>query len=337
MRPPMHRAPRGQAMAETALGTLVIVGVLLVGTHLSDLGFLSLKVHEAATGAVWDATAYRVHQPHLNVAYDPSATLAVVQTNANNRYQDYDGRRSANGAAPLFAFTRASQVQVQCARDLATTFSIGANANATPGFTEPGGLACSAIGGVDIANVPEAFNEVAGGGHSQTSIRPFTGTIPLCSTGRSPCTRTTNILLGDYGFSFGQTNAPESQDCPVQPAAGQVCTNGPFYGLTQDLFNRSVPQFMGRGDNGGHAVNWARLIVRDNPPFSDLGITGFYMSYRGRSSPDPYSERLPNDELYEAQPYVQAPQDSARATTAREACRSAHGGRPCYLGRYPTD
>src|SRR5207249_4993558 len=62
-RSPRRRARlvAGQAAAEAAIGMLVFVTVLMFGLHFAEVGYLTVKIQEAANGALWDTTAKKMH------------------------------------------------------------------------------------------------------------------------------------------------------------------------------------------------------------------------------------------------------------------------------------
>ena len=52
---------RGQGTVEIALGSLLVVTVLMFGIHFGEVLFMSIKVQEAANSAQWDATSMKLH------------------------------------------------------------------------------------------------------------------------------------------------------------------------------------------------------------------------------------------------------------------------------------
>lgn len=344
MRRATLRRERGQAMVETVLGLMLVVTTVLVGVHLADVGYLSLKVHEAAASAMWDATAYRVHSLGTGAGsfYDSTNAANTAQNMGEARYRDYDGRRSANHAAPSFALTNAEQIQVVCARDNGVAFGLGALA---PRYGEPGGVSCRAFGGVSIANVPNRYFENGAGGF-QAPLKPFAGTIPICSSGRGACgdDHRMSVLLGDYGLAG--PNTTEATDCGASDRDTRTgtCPNAPFYSLTRGLFDDSMIATAGWGaGDRDYPAGWVSGIVGVDPPDRGKHITGFYMSYRGRNAvydgaAQPFNERLVNDgfeyEYWEAEPFARGNNPSRESFRQRSQCSDTGGY--CYLGVYPT-
>ena len=126
-----RRGPRGQALAETVLGLLVFVTILMFGIHFAEVGYLSLKVQEASTSALWDSTGAKMHE--LPGTFNgQAAAIKAAGGNATNRYKDFDGRSSQKGSsAPVQVFTSAGGLKVECKAANAITF-------ATPQSTKEG-------------------------------------------------------------------------------------------------------------------------------------------------------------------------------------------------------
>ena len=93
---------RGQATVELALGSIVFVGVLLIGIHLAEYAQLSLKVQEAQTFAMWDASLRRVQTRGADGSTNSQPfdrtmdTVSGVAPRAQRRYADFDGVRNGN-------------------------------------------------------------------------------------------------------------------------------------------------------------------------------------------------------------------------------------------------
>ena len=89
---------RGQGTTELALGLLLFVTVLIFGIHFAEIGYLSLKVQESATSALWDTTSAKMHELPKNF----DALTQLIDSNkpgqlATERYKDFDGRASKQG------------------------------------------------------------------------------------------------------------------------------------------------------------------------------------------------------------------------------------------------
>ncbi|MFY0582594.1 hypothetical protein ACN28S_57375 [Cystobacter fuscus] len=91
-------ARRGQALVETALGTMVFVTILVFGIYFAEVGALTLKVQEAANFALWEATGHVQHDPREG-EFQRRGAVAQAEAEANRRYRDFDGRSSQGGGA----------------------------------------------------------------------------------------------------------------------------------------------------------------------------------------------------------------------------------------------
>ncbi len=99
MRPSTKK--NGQATVELALGSIVFVGVLLIGIHMAEYAQLSLKVQDAQTYAVWDASGRRVQTREIS----GSTNLTPFQRTLDNttgvgamakkRFADFNGLSSS--------------------------------------------------------------------------------------------------------------------------------------------------------------------------------------------------------------------------------------------------
>ena len=95
----MQARQRGQSAVELALASLIFVTVLIFGIHFSEVGYLSLKVQEAANAALWDVTAMKMHNIFSPEWTDYQNSVSTDQTNTTTRYQKYDGRASQSGGS----------------------------------------------------------------------------------------------------------------------------------------------------------------------------------------------------------------------------------------------
>ena len=131
MSPPLHTttrtvrlAPRGQSTVELALSLLIFVTVAMLGIHFAEVGYLPIKVHEAAVSPLWDSTALRVHRwrdTEKSIGdFTPFPLIApAVESNANGRFHDFDGRTSTPGEGDTSVtqvFTRIDDMLVRCVR-----------------------------------------------------------------------------------------------------------------------------------------------------------------------------------------------------------------------------
>ncbi len=227
----MRRA-RGQATVELALGSIVFVGVLLIGIHLAEYAQLSLKVQDAQTFAIWEATGRRVQDRKL----DGSTTtrpfrstvdgVSGVGPQAQRRFSDFDGLSASNGGNVIGrALTQGSGVAVRC--EAAPDLHFKASTTATPVLIDQGGLRCTSSAEVRAINIPRAFLQKENGGFfRQTIVRR--DPIPVCGMGlpvKGKCVGALAVLTNDWGLVNDETN-----ECK------NTCTASPYRGMVQQLW-----------------------------------------------------------------------------------------------------
>ncbi|HEX5751070.1 MAG TPA: TadE family protein [Archangium sp.] len=303
---------RGQSTLELALGLLVFVTVVMFGIHFAEVGYLSLKVHEAAVSPLWDSTAFRVHRmleqrDHVSDFGAFSSIAPRVMANAQERYRDFDGRSSF--ASPRThitqVFTRVEDMRVRCARDEDVEFDLPRSRR--PALREPrpgnwgtyppgqdvgeptdsvldgiyenvGGISCSAEAHLEgLPSLPRSFLEGEGGFFREKHSTLLK--MKACATGRAVggrCQGRYGILLGDFGFSDPEV----SGHCPLQPEQPNVpcAENRAFYYAAMKVFDAN-----GRSA-GRDATKFAEFFVGESP----IDESGFFMSYRGEE--DDYVE-----------------------------------------------
>ena len=271
--------PRGQSTVELVLGLLVFVTVLMFGIHFAEVGYLSIKVHEAAVSPLWDSTALRVHRMRPQARgvgdFTPLNTLAPqVAGNANLRYRDFDGRTSTSGdrASLAHVYTQMEGLQVRCEQTPRVAFDVLRGQPHLNGvYANRGGLRCSAQASAKVLpSLTERFLEGSGGFFQQPHGRRLD--IPICAMGRAHggrCQGSYGILLGDFAFA----DAGVSRHCPLQPERpDSPCPQNPaFYYAAKSIFDVN-----GRGA-GSAASDFAGFFVG----YSPIDENGFFMSYRG--------------------------------------------------------
>jgi hypothetical protein len=299
----MRRAPRGQSVVELALALIVFVTVIMFGIHFAEVGYLSLKVHEAAVSPMWDATALRTHR----IRHHPTnigdfryvhSIAPTVGQNAQQRYRDFDGRSSTENRPQLtHVFTQISNMNVQCRGDTQVEFDVPRGQRAAvleprpgryPGgapnqdrgestdslldgiFENVGGMSCTAEAHVQaLPTLPSRFLEGATGFfQAQHSIKPM---IKACAAGRvagGECRGRYAILLGDFSF----VDEDVVGQCPLQPELpDQPCSeNEAFYYAAKKVYD----------GNGRSAGNDASKFAEHFAGFSPIDESGFFMSYR---------------------------------------------------------
>ena len=150
----MRTSARGQALAELVLALMVFVTVVVFGIYFAEVGYLSLRVQEAAVSPLWDATAFRVHsfEPQQDnigdFTYFPAITPEVM-SDAQVRYRDFDGRSGVDGNTSIsHVFTRIGGLRVECSEDDRIEFDLPRSQRPGLRLPEPGGW------GTGIPNQP---------------------------------------------------------------------------------------------------------------------------------------------------------------------------------------
>lgn len=229
-----RRTVRGQAAAELALGSTVLVTVLLFGTFFAELGYVQIKVQLAAVAPLWDITHERTHDLWAGPGgWELWSTHAArAGEDASARFRDLDGLSSRPGAPTLtHAVTRTEGVLVECRNDATVPFQ-GAP-QGMPGNPFPrgdSGVSCAAQATAMTFRIPRVFVD-GGGAGGIFEIAHGEYTLPLCGAGRARqgrCTGRVGLLLDDWGFAGPQ----ESQDCGLYD-----CRNTVFRKMVEDVYD----------------------------------------------------------------------------------------------------
>ena len=213
---------------ELALGSIVFVGVLLIGIHMAEYAQLALKVQDAQTYAIWDASGRRVQSRALdgattiqpfNRTLDPTNGVGRM---ADLRFSDFDGlSSSSNGNVISRALTRGSRVVVRCEQEDSLVFRASPTARVI--MREEGGLSCTSSAEVRAIRVPRRFLQKDTGGFFQNTI-VRRDPIPVCGMGlpvNGNCRGTLAILTNDWGLANEET-AECKNDCDDSPYRGLI-------------------------------------------------------------------------------------------------------------------
>ncbi|MBN1205677.1 MAG: pilus assembly protein [Myxococcaceae bacterium] len=219
------RRARGQAMVELALGTIVLVTVLMFAIHFAEIGYISVKVTEAAHSALLEAPGHKLHEWPDD---DDPATGAVAQagTDAQQRYIDFDSTSRTGNTTLTQLFTEASAMSVSC--------NIGGGPDWDPSpitslaYSDNGGMRCRAEAQMRGIRLPTEFLEDANQGFFKKKHYEMTP-FRVCAFGRAnggACTGELTSVLDDWGLS----GTAESMPCLMVPNAPLVpCANAPFW------------------------------------------------------------------------------------------------------------
>lgn len=295
-----HRQERGAAVVEFALGATVFVTILMFGIHFAEVGFIALKVTEAANFALFDATGRQHHDTNIPTWGLYAGAASASEVAANGRYMDLDGRSSKTGGAlHLEAMTKVvpqgnSLMKMRCETGAAAdihgvdpsrggTLSNGINAPNT-GNT---GFACSAEAIVSAYGIPTSFLEQGGVGgfFSVAHSKPLN--IHLCAVGQAYGGSCQNagrfgILLDDWGWS----GYAEGKNCHLNSRAG--CANPGYFKVARNVY---LPSRTG-------AAGTALVASVGGSPALTQPEDEFWMSFEGEDSPhgQPFMEVLDNGE-----------------------------------------
>lgn len=274
---------RGQSTTELALGLLVFVTVLVFGIHFAEVGYLSLKVQEASTSALWDTTSAKMHELPKN--FDHLTNL--ISSNkpgelATERYQDFDGRTSKQGGAKMVQlFTSAEGLEVTCEEAGSIAFE-PTESTQDRVYRNVGGMRCNARAELSpVKAFTRSFLDKGRGAFF--NVPHYTGAvIPVCGLGRAKggrCEGGFGILLDDWGLAGEQ----ESRECQLEN-----CANEAYFDSAKVVYDHYNPV-------DGRAEKLAEKIVGEAP----IDPGKFWMSFRGEDSDfqehEPGGDSDPND------------------------------------------
>jgi hypothetical protein len=301
---------RGQSTTEMALGMLVFVTVLVFGIHFAEVGYLSLKVQEAATSALWDTTSAKMHELPKNF----DALTQLIGSNkpgelATERYKDFDGRTSKQGRAKVVQlFTSAEDLNVTCSAAGGINFRPSTSTNGTV-YRNVGGMRCNAE--AELSPVQKFTRNFLDRGRGAFFDVPHytVGAIPVCGLGRSKngqCSGGFGILLDDWALS----SAAESRECRLLS-----CNNQAYYDSAKVVYDK-------HNQVNGSSVRLARAIVGSAP----IDPGRFWMSFRGMEST--FLEKEPGGDS-DTNDWETTPGKNSRSTEYD----TAFGNRKkCFLG-----
>jgi hypothetical protein len=264
----MMRHARGQGTVELGLGALIIVTVLLFGIHFSEVLFISLKVQEAATAAQWEATARKVHSLPGDFSMAGSAVFqAGVDTQA--RYQDFDGRSSAQGASTFTqVFTNASNMKVSCALNpQQRPFPNKLPARLADVYKDSGEVTCTGSADIRAMRLPIAFLEGTDGFFKEKHLHR--DSYHACAFGSAfgaTCASAPPVILDDWGLS----GPDESSECTLL----EGCDNTNYKESVRKVYNA------GGAAKGDAAMQLVAAVVGNVP----IDPNHFWFSFRGEES-----------------------------------------------------
>lgn len=344
-RPRLVSRPRGQAVTELALSSLVLVSLITFGIYFGEVIFGSLKVTEAGQSALWDLTHYKAHSM-TGILYstnsEVSAAAGTVGPATLLAYQDFDGRSSVTkGSSFVHVMTKASGMRVTCARGGATSFN--PNPLGILSYSDNGGANCNAEAVFATGDwMPQNFAEKSSGNYfkKQNFAR---ATLTACASGvhrGGTCAGRFAIMLDDWGLTGPRGG--EWNPCPGLPFGfGVPCPNNLSYWwtafkayLTSYLLNAAFKPLMFTMP----ASLMAQWVAFANPMGGFAGLIAFplsgnestfYMSFTGSitafEQPLWVREGWP---LWETTPFAVS---LAIPYSIAFIQRTSNGG--CYLGK----
>jgi hypothetical protein len=297
----VNRSRRGQAIVESVLGLILLTSVLLFGIYFAEIGFLSLKVQEGAYGALWEATAHRMHNTYTGKWTDQfgDPTINSAETEALNRYSSYDPE-GGGGNSLTQVIARGMPINVNC-RPLRGNFFSAEGVTRPPilagAFPDPdSGMQCSSSALLASIRLPTSFLDDGLFQEPHWEDRD----IRACAAGRpvgGTCEGRLGILLDDWGFN-GQD---EAQECSLNIDGVRRCTNTGYLRMAS-----SVYQPVGAR---GAGCDFARSMVGACPLPTTGGLDGedqFFMSFRGREHDYQETVASHGDDKWETTPYKEA-------------------------------
>jgi hypothetical protein len=308
----MRVRQRGQAAVELALASLVFVTILIFGIHFSEIGFLSLKVEEAANAALWDVTAMKMHNIFTPEWTDYQSSVNTDATTTTTRYQKYDGRASQAGGSGNVTqvFTTGEPIKVTCDYNASLP-----NITVPPPAdlvlpSENANIQCTAAAKLYGSNIPQDLLDSGGGWFHEVHWTKID--IWACSQRRASggnCQGNYPMLIDDWGFAGEQ----EGQECAVQD--GSSCKNSGYYGMVEKLFIGNLAA------QGIDATKMAMDIVGMPPPYLPAEENSFSMSFRGSESG--FTDTLADshgDSNWETTPYSNPSQYKNSYDNVRDSC-----------------
>jgi hypothetical protein len=254
------------ATVELALGSIVFVGVLLIGIHMAEYAQLALKVQDASTFAIWEASVRRVQSREVNgntnlMPFNRTLdTTTGVGSKANLRFADFNGlSNTSNGNVIGRALTEGSNVVVRCEREDSLIFRPAPVAAVV--LRPEGGLNCTSSASVKAINVPKRFLQNDTGGFFEHKLLR-TQPIPVCGMGlpvNGACRGSLSILTNDWGLANEETD-----ECKLD------CTASPYRGMISSMW----------GGGGGAGLAFATRFAGAAP----TSANEFHFSYSGVES-----------------------------------------------------
>ncbi|XSE99411.1 pilus assembly protein [Pseudomyxococcus flavus] len=232
------RRARGQSLVEAALGVTLFVTVIAFGIHFAEVGFLSLKVQEAAISALWDGTHGQMH--FIPVNYDPAGdSMDDAAEDAQARYADFNGLSATAGASITQALTRGDNMRVSC--EMGVGVDWGGAVVTRAAYRDNGGTACRASANLSAWRFPRSFLDQGEAGlYQQRNLEDSLASLQVCAVGRpvgGNCQGSYSMLIDDWGLA-GEL---ESATCNILMQDQLLpCTNAPYHATVFSIYAPTV-------------------------------------------------------------------------------------------------
>ncbi|MBL8950251.1 MAG: pilus assembly protein [Myxococcaceae bacterium] len=282
---------RGQATVELALFAMVFITVITFGIHFAEVGYLSIKVQEAANSALWDATSRKLHDTTTNDWDVYRSAISWTQSQSISRYADFNGLSSHPGPprggdrTMVQVFTNAEPIEVRCEVERDISMAPVRPVDAAIPLRETG-MSCRAKAVLGGWRFPRWLMQNDQGGFFEAE-QPQRK-IAVCATGRQNpatgrCEQRFVIQLDDWGFSGSR----EARECPLTAGGERGCANSGYYDLVEKTYRSHVQR---EGDAFGTQSSALAREVVGSSPLQSADENHFYLSYRGNESS--YTEDL---------------------------------------------
>ncbi|WP_255208171.1 MULTISPECIES: pilus assembly protein [unclassified Myxococcus] len=232
------RHARGQSLVEAAIGSTLFVTIIAFGIHFAEVGFLSLKVQEAAISALWDGTHGQMH--YIPVNYDPAGdSMRAAANDAQARYADFNGLSSTTGAGITQALTTGSNMAVDCEMGVGVDWGGTAVTRAT--YRDNGGTACRASATLSAWRFPSSFLDQGEAGlYQKRNMESSLASLQVCAVGRpvgGRCTGSYSMLIDDWGLA----GEGEALTCNIIMQDQLLpCTNASYHAAVFSIYTPTV-------------------------------------------------------------------------------------------------
>ncbi len=237
-----RRHSRGAALVETALGATLMITVIAFGIHFAEVGFLSLKVQEAAISALWHGTHGTMHRTATDYS-NADDTMRAAGRDAQRRYADFNGLSTVNNPPGITqVFTAGRDMQVNC--DVGGDPDWEGTRLTQLIYRDRGAAHCESQAVLDLVSFPTSFldDNSEGGLYQQQHADGRFGNLRVCGVGRpvaGACNGRINMLVDDWGLA---SSGVISETLTCQMLLGQMpyelnpplfvpipCLNLPFF------------------------------------------------------------------------------------------------------------